>query len=147
MKRTVSISLVVFLVTQCYSLRASAQDLPYKEGTVWDIAFVSTKPGMKNDYLKSLAANWRRIHEEAKKQGLILSYRILSGAAANEKDWDVMLMTEYKDMAALDGFEEKWGALQSRIFGSQQDVTTIYTKQGEMRKILGEKTVREVILK
>ena len=147
MRRAAIFSLTLFFATLWLSPCATAQETLYKEGSVWDIVLVKTKPGMKNEYLRSLAANWRKIHEEAKTQGLILSYKILSSTAANKQDWDIMLMTEYKGMASLDGYDQKWGALQEKIFGSEAGVTRIYSKQGEMREVLGEKTVREILLK
>ena len=124
-----------------------SQNLPYNEGAVWVITFVRTEPGMKNDYLRNLAEVWRIGSEEAKKQGLILSYKILSGFAANQEDWDLMLMIEYKNMAALDGFDEKDEAINVKVIGSQEQQKVGITKRSEMREILGDKIVREIILK
>ena len=92
-----------------------SQELPYDEGTVWSITFIRTKSGMTNEYLRHFANNLRGEYEEGKKQGLILSYKLLLGNAANKEDWNLLLMAEYKNMAALDGIEEKWEAIDAQI--------------------------------
>jgi hypothetical protein len=124
-----------------------AQGLPYTEGSVWSVGFVKTKPGMTNDYYKNLAENWQKTNEAAKKEGLVLSYKILSGPAANTEDWDVMLLVEYKNMAALDGMAEKMEALSARMMGSQDQRKVGAIKRNEIRDFLGAKLVREIILK
>jgi hypothetical protein len=123
------------------------QELPYNEGTVWEVSFIRTTTGMNNEYLRNLAANWRQNCEEAKKQGLIISYKIFSGYAANQEDWDLMLMIEYKNMAALDGADEKWESISTKMIGSQEVQKVGYTKRAEMREIFSSKIVREIVLK
>ena len=124
-----------------------AQGLPYTEGSVWSIGFVKTVPGMTNDYYKNLADNWMKMNEAAKKEGLVLSYKVLYGPAANTEDWDIMLMIEYKNMAAMDGMAEKMEALSGKLLGSQDTRRTGAVKRNEIRQILGGKLVREIILK
>ena len=147
MKNSTTFSLVALLLFISLSTQSTAQELPYKAGTVWEVTFVRTKPGMTNDYLRNLAANWRNENEEAKKQGLLLSYKILSGSAANKDDWDLMLMVEYKNMAALDGVDEKFEAIGAKIVGSQEQQKAGYIKRSEIREIFGSKIVREISLK
>jgi hypothetical protein len=121
--------------------------LPYKEGSVYSLVFVRTKPGTTNEYLRSAATGWRNLVEDMKKEGLILSYKVFVGSAANKEDWDVMLLVEYKNMAALDGLEEKIQALAAKSLGPEDMVKAGYIKRNETREVLGEKVVREVILK
>lgn len=127
--------------------RSVAQGLPYTEGSVWSIGFVKTVPGMTNDYYKNLADNWMKMNEAAKKEGLVLSYKVLYGPAANTEDWDIMLMIEYKNMAAMDGMAEKMEALSGKLMGSQDTRRVGAVKRNEIREILGGKLVREIILK
>jgi hypothetical protein len=102
---------------------------------------------MTNEYLRHFANNLRGEYEEGKKQGLILSYKLLLGNAANKEDWNLLLMVEYKNMAALDGIEEKWEAIDAKIIGSQDQRKAGYTTRSEMRETFGTKIVREIILK
>jgi hypothetical protein len=58
-----------------------------------------------------------------------------------------MTMIEYKNMAALDGLDEKWAAVYAKSIGTEQEQRTGSQQRGKIRDILGEKIVREVILK
>ena len=124
-----------------------AQGLPYKEGSVWSVGFVKTKPGMTNDYYRNLADNWQKVNEAAKKEGLVLSYKILYGAAANTEDWDIMLLVEYKNMAAMDGMAEKMETLSAKMMGPEDQRKAGAMKRNEIRDYRGAKLVREIILK
>jgi hypothetical protein len=121
--------------------------LPYSEGSVFAMTFVRTRPGMTNDYLKNLRAIYRKVMEDAKSQGLILSYHVFLAPAANRSDWDVMTVIEYKNMAALDGVDEKWEAIYAKVIGSEQEQRSGSQQRGKVRDILGEKIVREIVLK
>ena len=64
------------------SLCSAQSDAPYTEGPVWNITTVKAKYGMGDEYLKGLAKTFKGSLEEAKKQDLILDYKILRGTAA-----------------------------------------------------------------
>ena len=147
MKFTSGVLAAALLVSLWLPAQSHAQGLPYSEGSVWSVGFVKTKPGMTKEYLKNLASNWRVMNEAAKKEGLVLSYKILQGPAANTEDWDIMLLIEYKNMAAMDGMAEKMDALGAKIIGSDDAQKSGALKRSEIRDILGGKLVREIILK
>src|SRR6266496_5044637 len=86
---------------------AAQSTAPYTEGAVWQITMVKTKTGMSDDYLKALAKIFKATNDEAKHQGIITDYKILAGDAATQQDYDILLMIEYPNMAALDGLREK----------------------------------------
>jgi hypothetical protein len=129
------------------SARAADQPLPYTEGTVWNVTLVKVKPGFSVDYLRGLAGTTKKIYDEAKKQKLVLSYKILSSEAATPGDWDIMLLVEYKNMAALDGLHEKMRAIVLPMLGGEDQARQLQTKRLEIREILGEKVARELIFK
>ena len=56
-------------------------------------------------------------------------------------------MVENKGMAALDGAEEKWETINTKIIGSHDQRKSGYVSRSEMRETLGAKIVREIILK
>jgi hypothetical protein len=72
------------------------------ERPVWTITMVKTKYGVTDDYLKAIAKTFKGANEAAKKEGLIVDYNILLGNASSLQDYDTLLMTAYKNMAALD---------------------------------------------
>jgi hypothetical protein len=147
MKHLSVLFLAGLLLIICIPVTSTAQQAPYIEGSVWDITLVSLKPGMGDEYLRSLASTWKTVNEEAKKQGLILSYKILSGAAANKDDWDLMLMIEYKNMASFDGVDEKFRAIETKVVGTEEQQKNLMVKRIEIREIFGDKLMRELILK
>ena len=122
-------------------------DAPYTEGHVWQITMVKTKPGMSDDYLKGIAKTFKGSLDEAKKQNLILDYKILIGDAASPQDYDILLMVESKDMAALDNAREKFDPIERKISGSPDVQRANATKRLEIREILGDKLMREITLK
>jgi hypothetical protein len=126
---------------------ALAQDKPYKEGTVWGVSFIKVKPGMFDVYLRDLASQRKKLMEEAKKQGLIVSERMLVGSASSRDDWDLMLMIEYKNWAAFDGLSDKFDALALKIVGSEEKQLQTMVKRTEVREIIGEKTLQEITFK
>ena len=120
---------------------------PYTEGGVWQITMVKTKAGMSDDYLKALAKIFKSTNDEAKRQGIITDYKILAGDAATQQDYDILLMVEYKNMAAFDGLREKTEPIMAKVMGGQDAQRQLAVKRLDVREILGTKTMREVILK
>jgi hypothetical protein len=126
----------------------SAQsDAPYTEGPVWQLTMVKTKRGMGDDYLKGLAKTFKGSLEEAKKQDLIMDYKILIGDAANAQDFDILLMVESKNMAAFDNAREKFDPIAKKVEGTVDQQRTTAVKRMEIREIIGDKLMREVTLK
>lgn len=120
---------------------------PYTEGSVWQITMVRTKPGMTDDYLKGLAKNLKAVLEEEKKQGLVVSYKILLGDASTPSDFNIINMVEYKDMAALDNLREKTDPIFTKIVGGEQQIREGAMKRAEIRDVVGSKLMREITLK
>jgi len=91
--------------------------------------------------------------EAAKAQGLILSYRILSGTYSNDDDFDVMMMVELPNMAALDpdpAREAKWKAIRDELtakVGGDEKLKAMRSTLDDLRTFQGEKVMRTVLLK
>jgi hypothetical protein len=130
----------------CLASAAFAQEAPYTEGTVWSISFVKVEPGRGDDYIKNLSGMWRRVNGEAIKEGLVLSYKVIGAPAANTSDWDLMLLVEFKNMAALDGAEAKFRAIVNKL-ASEEEVETGVETRAKIREIVGEKLGRELHFK
>ena len=140
-------ALVLFGVLSLGSVIVYGQEKPYTEGSVWSITMVRVKPGMHDAYMRDVLPLRKKIDEEAKKQGLIISNHILSGSAAGRDDFDVMFLTEYKNWAAFDGISAKYDAIVGRIVGSDEKQVQLMTKRTEVREIIGEKQMQELIIK
>jgi hypothetical protein len=142
--------LIASLLNPFEQLTAQEEDL-YEDGTVWSLTFVRTGANKSDEYLKGLSQTWSASMEEAKKEGLILSYKILAGNAANEDDFDLVLMIENKNMASFDPDETrdaKFDAIEKKIrenMGDNYDATI--TNYNDIRDLLGTKVMREIHVK
>jgi hypothetical protein len=129
------------------SLCLGQSDAPYTEGPVWTISMVKTKPGMADDYLKNLAQIYKAVNDEAKKQGIIMDYKILLGNDSTPQDFDILLMQEFKNMAAFDALREKTDPIARKLIGSEDVRRQGAVKRMEIREIMGNKLMREITLK
>jgi len=126
----------------------SAQsDAPYTEGPVWNITMVKTKAGLGDQYLKELAKTLKTSLEEAKKQNLVVDYKILLGDAATPQDFNILIMVESKNMAAQDNAREKFDPIARKFVGTTDQQQAIQVKRLDIREIMGTKLMREITLK
>jgi hypothetical protein len=130
---------------------SAQEESPFEDGTVWSLTFVRTAANKTNDYLKGLAQTWAASMEEAKGEGLIVSYKVLQGVSANKEDFDLVLMIENKNMASLDPDKQReaaFDAIQEKIkekMGDEFDATV--TNYDNIREMYGSKLMREIYLK
>lgn len=119
---------------------------PYRNGSVWNVAFIRIKPGMDTAYLNYLASDWKRNQEAMKKEGLILSYKVLTTEAHGAADFNVMLMTEYKDLATMEANEAKADSLAQQVVGNDAKQIQGYKDRLEIREVLQDRLAREIVL-
>ena len=81
-----------------------------------------------------------------KKRGLSMDYKSLLSDSSNPHDFDVLLMVEYKNIPAFDGFREKADPIGDKILGSEEMQRQGTIKRMEVREIMGDKLMREVTL-
>ncbi len=144
-KKILFAALALSLALVCVSVYAQ-MTRPYHNGSVWTLAFIRVKPGMDAAYLNYIASEWKRIEEAAKKEGLILSYKVLVTEGHTAGDWNLILMTEVKDLAALEANEKKADALAERLVGDDQKQMQGYRDRAEIREVLGNRLAREIVL-
>jgi hypothetical protein len=145
--RRLTVALVLWL--SCVGVYIARGEAPYTEGSVYSVAFIKTKPGMTDQYLKSLAANSKPLIAEEKAEGIVLSYKILLGESANPEDFDLIILIEFKNMAAFDGLREKLDAIGQKLLGADADKKDeqVMIDRAQIREILGNKLMREITLK
>lgn len=119
---------------------------PYRNGSVWQMTFVHTHPGMGNAYLTYLTNDWKREQEALKQQGLILSYKVFGTESHGSTDWDLVLMTEYKDLATMEANEDRASAISSQVVGGDQKAEQGYRDRSSIRDIVGQRLAREIVL-
>ena len=126
---------------------AHGSNAPYTEGLVWMLTMIKTKTGLGDDYLKSISGTVKPVYEEEKKQKTILDYKILNGDASGSQDFNILIMVEYPNMAALDGLRDKMDPIIEKVMGSEDQRRATAVKRLDIREILGTKTMREITLK
>jgi hypothetical protein len=119
---------------------------PYRNGSVWDIDYIRMKPGMETAYLNYLAGSWKANQEAAKKEGLIVSYKVIAVEGHNPGEFNVMLMTEYKDLATMEAGEDKADSLAQKVVGDDEKQRQGYRDRLEIREVMGNRLGREIIL-
>jgi hypothetical protein len=119
---------------------------PYHPGAVWSIQFIRVKPGMDSAYKEWLATDWKKESESFKSQGLIMDYKVLETEAHSANDWNMMLMTEVKDLATMEANERKADAIAQQVMGPDEQQRQGYKNREALREPLGERLAREVVL-
>lgn len=119
---------------------------PYHNGTVWSIGFIVMKPGMDAAYLNYVAGDWKREQEALKKDGQILSYKVLQTEGHSSTDFNLMLMTEYKDMATREANEAKAEKLMQTVIGNDEKQMQGYRDRLQIREVVANRVAREIVL-
>lgn len=144
-KRFLAAALAASLLLLAASVYAQVKR-PFRNGSVWSVSYIRMKPGMETAYLNYIATDWKRNQEASKKEGLILSYRVLTTEPHNPQDFNIMLMTEYKDLATLEANQDKADALAQRVIGDDAKQMQGYRERLEIREVLGVRQAREIVL-
>jgi len=130
-------------------IHAQPQSDVYDSGSVWTLSTIRIDANMDDEYLTRLRHTWLATMDEAKKEELVLDYKILKGQASNKEDFNLLLMVEFSNMASLDPDAErdaKWNAIRERV-SARPDFKEIVQSYGEMRQLFGQKMMREIYLK
>ena len=144
-KRFLTAALAASLLLLAASVYAQVKR-PFRNGSVWDVQFIRMKPGMETAYLNYVATDWKRGNEALKKDGLILSYRVLTTEPHNPQDFNIMLMVEYKDLATREANQQKEEAVYQQVIGDDEKQRQGYRERLEIREVLGERLAREIVL-
>lgn len=128
---------------------ASAQTAQrvYDNGTVWSISYLETKPGMFDDYMAYLNGPWKQIQEAQKKTGDVVSYRVLAVDNPRDREPDVVLMVEFKNMAVFDKSQDDLDKQISSVFGTPVKANQAAVSREAMRVQRGSILAREVKFK
>ena len=144
--KRIAIGLIAVLVLVLSVVVFAQVARPYRNGSVWTISFIQMKPGMDTAYLNYVAGDWKREQEALKKDGQIISYKVLTTEGHNSTDWNIMLMTEYKDQATMESNEAKADNLAQTIIGNDEKQMQGYRDRLQIREVMGTRLAREIVL-
>jgi hypothetical protein len=137
----------VVCIAQPNATTAKGSNAPYNEGPVWTLTMIKTKTGMADEYLKQITKSVKPVYDEEKKQKIILDYKILNGDASGPQDFNILILVEYSNWAALDNLRDRMDPIVEKVMGTEEQRLTTATKRLDIREILGTKTMREITLK
>jgi hypothetical protein len=145
-RSVLGVALAISLLCPLMALAQQAAAKPYHDGPVWEIAFIKTKAGMEDRYMRYLAEEWKREQEAMKKAGYILDYKVIATEPHGTQDFNVILMTEFKDLTTMEANAEKAEALGQQLFGGQAKIESGYQDRGSYREVIGSRLAREIVL-
>jgi hypothetical protein len=138
---------VVLMFVLVFSVGAFAQEpKPFHNGPVWDIGFIHAKAGMEDRYLRYIAQEWKAEQEALKKAGIVLDYKVITTEAHGPSDFNVILMTQFKDLASLEANQEKAEQIALQLAGGNQKMESGYVDRSSYREVVGSRLGQEIIL-
>lgn len=126
---------------------AAQQSRPYTEGAVTFVSYIRTKPGKFEEYMRYLAGPYKQLMEAQKQAGIVTEYTVLTGPARDQNDWNVVLTTTYRNMAALDGLDARTDPIADKVMGNQEQRDKAAIDREAMRDVLGGRLLRVLVLK
>ncbi len=95
-----------------------------------------------------LRKNLKPYYDELKKQGVIPDYQIqIKSTAESENDWQVALMFQYKNYAALDDSTAKADPISLKIYGSAEARREATAKHLEISTTVSSYLTRQIKMK
>ncbi len=103
-------------------------------------------PGHGLNYARALSGSWKKTLEAEKEDGVVLSYKILSGVPTSREDFDTILLIEYPNFAALDQ-QEEFDAVRRKTVGTLEQFHEMLRGREEIREAIGGELMWEIDLK
>jgi hypothetical protein len=119
----------------------------YTEGPVSEVTSIRTKPGMFDAYMKWMDTTGKQLREDEKKAGLIVDYAVYATRPRSPGDPDIYVVITYKNMAALDGLEDRVEPLMRKIWSTREAANKANVDRESLREILGSQIIRQLNLK
>jgi hypothetical protein len=105
----------LFLMCLLAVTGAAPQSPTDSDKPVWTMEILRVKSGMFGPTLGYLDDNWMRLRAEAKREGAVLSYNRIADHDSNESDWNIVLLTEFKNSAAYDAREKLFASIRKQL--------------------------------
>lgn len=149
MKRTTQVvcALAALVAVTALPGTALADGKDWSDGPVINVASIRTIDGHFDDYMHWLATTYKKQQEAAKKAGLITNYEVIVIEARGPNDPDVLLVTEFKNWAALDNLGGKFDKVSAEVEGSVEAAAQSERDRAKIRTVLGSRTEQVAILK
>jgi hypothetical protein len=97
--------------------------------------------------MKWIATKWKAEQEAAKKAGYLVSYEVMSVEPRTPDDPDLLLITRYKNWAALDGARDKADMVTKATGSTVAESNKMQVERSAIRRVLGSSTMQVLDLK
>ena len=141
------LALAIFAGALMLAITATAQVYKYySPGSVWTVTTIRIKSGMDQAYLSYLDGEFKKESDAQIKAGYMKSYKILR-TLDDDASWNLLILREYKSLAAMEADTEKADALALQTSGNDDVQMKGYEDRSKIREVLATKTARELMLK
>jgi hypothetical protein len=114
---------------------------------VWRVIYYRILPGKSDDIWTYMRKHTLPVYEEAKKQGVIVDYKIYtSSTPSSPEDWNLVFALGFKNWGALDDSTAKIEAIRLKHHGSQEKLRAAAAQRDQAQVLVAVKLVREVSL-
>ncbi len=138
----------LFAVTGAGSALAQDAERTYEPTTIWTVGYARTKPGHFNDYMQDLSRVYRAYLDAQKKDGVVLSYKILNVQSPRDGEPNVIFLVEYPNWAAFDKSDaEYFEKLAARLQGSIPAAAQANIDREALRSLHGGLIAQELVFK
>lgn len=130
---------------------ATAAETYSEHGPVWMTWYARVDEGKMDEYLSFLSKIYVPKVAAWEKAGLLTGFKVLTAKPQSPDDWNIALIYQYKNMAAMDVQGEDWEEAAKAVqkkFEDDEEVQATLKSYESWRKFIGwSKPVREVIWK
>jgi len=141
------LALAIFAGALMLAITATAQVYKYySPGSVWTVTTIRIKSGMDQAYLSYLDGEFKKESDAQIKAGYMKSYKILR-TLDDDASWNLLILREYKSLAAMETDTEKSDALALQTSGNDDVQMKGYEDRSKIREVLATKNARELMLK
>ena len=148
MKHITTIYVLSLCITTGFSFAQEGETYDTGE-KVYDISTIDLEPNVDPIYLNNIKRTWVNQAEAQKSEGIIEDYFIYRSINPYDGDFDLILMTVYPNLAALDNNpknRKKWDRATEKAQKaiSQEATQELTATYGKLRTIRDQKLMREI---
>jgi hypothetical protein len=145
--KSLSTLVVAAILTVATQVATAADEKPYTDGPIVNVAYIKTKPGQFEAYMKYVTTTYKQLMESEKKAGYVLSWSVYRAQPRSPRDPDVILTITYKNWAALDGVTDRIEAASKKVWSNQAGISKAQVDREALREVLGSENVQQLVLK
>jgi hypothetical protein len=147
MMKSFSTLVAAAILTVATQVAAAADEKPYTDGPIVNVAYIRTKPGQFEAYMKYVATTYKQLMESEKKTGNVLSWAAYRAQPRSPRDPDLILTVTYKNWAAFDGITDRVEGVQKKVWSNQAGISKAQVDREALREVLGSENVQQLVLK